>query len=186
MKKLAREVLRNSGPLYKIAGDAYHSSLRLYERMALPASYPGVRIFDFNPAKMAELRQAGYQSQYGQEFILLDNGLIKQSGGFFVEFGANNPTSNSNTWYLEKKLGYRGLSVDPLPLEDVWGPERPRTRFVKAFITQETGQEVRLRRWRVAQAGNTSYPVGPTQSSSPARRSILRSRKFRECPREIS
>lgn len=36
-------------------------------------------------------------------------------GGTFVEAGANNGYSQSNTYYLEKILGWRGLLVEPIP-----------------------------------------------------------------------
>lgn len=37
-------------------------------------------------------------------------------GGFFIEAGANDGVSQSNTYYLEKMLGWTGLLVEPEPL----------------------------------------------------------------------
>lgn len=36
-------------------------------------------------------------------------------GGFFIEAGANDGYSQSNTYYLEKLLGWQGVLVEPVP-----------------------------------------------------------------------
>jgi len=36
-------------------------------------------------------------------------------GGFFIEAGANDGVSQSNTYFLEKALGWRGVLVEPVP-----------------------------------------------------------------------
>ena len=48
----------------------------------------------------------------------LDNKLSKYIGykdGYFIEVGANDGYSQSNTFYLEKVLGWEGLLVEPIP-----------------------------------------------------------------------
>jgi FkbM family methyltransferase len=49
----------------------------------------------------------------------LDRKMLKYlghiRGGIFVEAGANDGLSQSNTWHLERKLGWRGLLVEPIP-----------------------------------------------------------------------
>jgi FkbM family methyltransferase len=41
--------------------------------------------------------------------------LAEKREGFFVEFGATNGVVNSNTWILEKKLGWKGILAEPNP-----------------------------------------------------------------------
>lgn len=48
----------------------------------------------------------------------LDERLAKYldyAGGFFIECGANNGHAQSNTYYLEKQLGWKGLLVEGIP-----------------------------------------------------------------------
>lgn len=48
----------------------------------------------------------------------LDRKLEKYLGfrnGFFIEAGANNGYAQSNTYYLEKRLGWRGVLVEGIP-----------------------------------------------------------------------
>lgn len=49
----------------------------------------------------------------------LDRKLLKyfgeRRGGVFIEAGANDGISQSNTWHLEKRLGWTGLLVEPIP-----------------------------------------------------------------------
>ena len=42
--------------------------------------------------------------------------LGEKAGGYFVEFGATNGIKNSNTWFLEKKLGWQGILAEPNPI----------------------------------------------------------------------
>lgn len=41
---------------------------------------------------------------------------IAKSGGFFIEAGANDGVSQSNSLFFEKYYGWRGLLVEPLPV----------------------------------------------------------------------
>jgi FkbM family methyltransferase len=69
-------------------------------------------------------------------------------GGFFVEAGANDGYDQSNTYYLERVRGWRGLLVEPVPFllrEAV--RERPRSRVVGCALVAPdyTEPTVRLR-----------------------------------------
>ncbi|MEW6578463.1 MAG: FkbM family methyltransferase [Chloroflexota bacterium] len=40
---------------------------------------------------------------------------LSYRGGFFVELGANDGLSQSNTYYFERWLGWRGILIEPVP-----------------------------------------------------------------------
>lgn len=40
---------------------------------------------------------------------------INYEKGFFIECGANDGINQSNTWYYEKKLNWRGVLIEPIP-----------------------------------------------------------------------
>jgi hypothetical protein len=51
-------------------------------------------------------------SQHGQEYlVLMLLGNIKS--GYFVEFGAIDGITNSNSYYFEKILGWNGILAEP-------------------------------------------------------------------------
>jgi FkbM family methyltransferase len=55
-----------------------------------------------------------FKSQYGQD-ILVDRLLKQKREGFFLELGAYDPVHLSNTYFLEKNRGWRGLLVEAQP-----------------------------------------------------------------------
>jgi hypothetical protein len=78
-----------------------------------------------------------YKSQFGQDYYLEKLNLVKSSGGFFVEIGCNHPMFNSNSYYLEKELGYRGVSIDGIDYSAPFKEIRPNTKFIHTLIDAE-------------------------------------------------
>ncbi len=85
-------------------------------------------------------------SQHGEsklvERILLD--VSKSSIHLhqtFLEIGSNSIFQLSNSWYLEKVLGFRGVSVDPISsLSSEYKFFRPNTEFINAAIIPQSDQ----------------------------------------------
>lgn len=89
-------------------------------------------------------------SQIGEgrllEFMLTE---FKKSGvslsGTFIELGGNSAYDLSISWYLENKLGYQGITVEPLP---VFAYEykvfRPRTRLLQNAVIPSTSEDKEL------------------------------------------
>jgi FkbM family methyltransferase len=59
---------------------------------------------------------SGYFSQYGQDKLVSEFFFPDKRGGVFADIGAHDGKSLSNTFYLEKHLGWTGLAVEPNPV----------------------------------------------------------------------
>ncbi len=57
----------------------------------------------------------GYYSQKGQDKFLNENLFKNKKNGIFIEVGAHDGISFSNTYFFEKELGWRGICVEPNP-----------------------------------------------------------------------
>jgi FkbM family methyltransferase len=54
-----------------------------------------------------------FYSQYGQDEYVYNNFFKSVTNGIFVEIGADDGITFSNTYYLEKNLGWTGLCIEP-------------------------------------------------------------------------
>jgi FkbM family methyltransferase len=73
---------------------------------------------------------------------------LPEERGFFVEAGGNDGYSQSNTYALERRRGWRGILVEPVPeLARACALERPGCRVVQAALVAPgfSGSEVTLR-----------------------------------------
>ena len=79
--------------------------------------------------------------------------------GFFIEAGANDGLTQSNTYWLERFRGWRGLLVEGLPdLAAACRRNRPRSRTV-------TCQPIR---WRARAAARPPIPPPTASARGPA------------------
>ena len=122
----------NGTKLYPVAAKFYHFLKNELMRITLTFS-PAVYL---PPIKVG----GDYKSQYGQDFYLERLGLVA-SKGFFVEIGSNDPIYNSNSYYLEKKLDWSGVSIDAIDYSASFLLNREKTTFVHALIN-ETVEDV--------------------------------------------
>jgi FkbM family methyltransferase len=56
-----------------------------------------------------------FYSQHGQDRFLLANFFCARRGGVFVDIGADDGETFSNTLFFERAMGWTGLCVEPLP-----------------------------------------------------------------------
>lgn len=58
---------------------------------------------------------AEYKSQAGQDSFVNEHFFHNKKDGCFVDVGAHDGQSFSNSWFFEKDLGWHGICVEPLP-----------------------------------------------------------------------
>lgn len=63
----------------------------------------------------SELKEEGYFSQCGQDKLVAEQLLPGLRNGIFVEIGAHDGITYSNTVYLERERGWQGIAVEPIP-----------------------------------------------------------------------
>jgi FkbM family methyltransferase len=56
-----------------------------------------------------------YKSQYGQDKFLNENIFKNKIGGTYIDIGAHNGVSLSNTYFFEKDLNWKGMCIEPNP-----------------------------------------------------------------------
>lgn len=59
--------------------------------------------------------QAKYMSQLGQDQLFNERFLKNKRNGFFLDIGAHDGQTGSNTYFFEKELGWQGICFEPLP-----------------------------------------------------------------------
>jgi FkbM family methyltransferase len=92
-------------------------------------------------AELQPLRQrfgAERNSRYGEEWLIRDY-FNDQRGGIFVDVGANHYQRDSNTYYLEERLGWSGVAIEPQTKFGAdYAKHRPRTVFVPLFASDRS------------------------------------------------
>jgi FkbM family methyltransferase len=74
--------------------------------------------------------------------------ILDRDGGFFVEAGGNDGYTQSNTYWLERFRGWRGLMVEPMQeLYELCRAERPASTVVRAALvpSDHEGDTVHMR-----------------------------------------
>jgi FkbM family methyltransferase len=83
-------------------------------------------------------------SENEEEWIIRDF-FRDQRGGVFLDVGASHYQANSNTYFLERSLGWSGLAVEPFThLEPGYAAQRPRTRFMPFFVSDVSGEKAKM------------------------------------------
>jgi FkbM family methyltransferase len=83
-------------------------------------------------------------SEHGEEWIVRDF-FKDERNGVFVDVGANDYKRFSNTYYLERQLGWSGIAIEPqTKFAADYGRHRPRTRFMPFFVSDASDREALL------------------------------------------
>lgn len=83
----------------------------------------------------------GYFSQKGQDKFLHEHVFKGKAEGFFVEVGAHDGVSFSNTNFFEKNLGWTGICIEPNPELFKKLSQNRSCRCEQCCITNYSGQK---------------------------------------------
>jgi FkbM family methyltransferase len=79
-----------------------------------------------------------------EEWIIRDF-FRDRRDGFFLDVGANHYRNASKTYYLESRLGWSGMAVEPQrEFAAGYAEHRPRTKFFPFFVSNVSNQTARL------------------------------------------
>lgn len=94
----------------------------------------------FDPIPVEQLRPHGYQSQLGQDLLVDQHILHSLEHGTYVDVGAHDGITYSNTWYLEHHRHWHGICIEPNPaLHPALNANRPYSTNIQAAIADEPG-----------------------------------------------
>ena len=78
-------------------------------------------------------------SIFNEELIIRDF-FQDRRGGFYLDVGCAGPVKESNTYYVEKHLGWTGIGVDALEeFAPEWAKMRPNSRFLRHLVSNRSG-----------------------------------------------
>jgi FkbM family methyltransferase len=96
-------------------------------------------------AELAPLRHYGGTNSQGPEEWVLRDFFKERRDGVFLDVGANHYQLRSNTYYLEKALGWSGIAVDALyEFADDYKRHRPKTKYVAMFASDVSNSKVQF------------------------------------------
>jgi FkbM family methyltransferase len=85
-----------------------------------------------------------HNSEREEEWLIRDY-FQDRRGGTFVDVGANHYRATSKTYYLETKLGWSGIAIEPQrEFEAEYVSYRPRTKFLPFFVSDVSNETARL------------------------------------------
>ncbi len=77
----------------------------------------------------------------GNEEIIIRHFFADRRDGFFLDVGAYHYKDKSNTYFLEKNLGWRGIAIDAnSEFERGYLENRPNTRFFAFFVSDKSDE----------------------------------------------
>lgn len=88
---------------------------------------------------LSEFRRYPYYSQVGQDRYLNEFVFKDKKDGFFVEIGAHDGYTISNSYFFEDKRNWKGICVEPIPHEFKKLKEKRKCKCIRAAVSQKKG-----------------------------------------------
>jgi FkbM family methyltransferase len=138
LKKTLRNLLRPALkwycniPLLNLSTDSSIKRCMLY--------WPQRLQYRFRRTCVPCLWKPGYFSQNGQDRVIADIFFPKFQHGCFVDIGAHDGVTASNTCYLERERQWRGLAVEPVPGNFAKLAADRKCQVLQACVAETEGQ----------------------------------------------
>jgi len=84
---------------------------------------------------------AKYYSQIGQDKFVYEHFFKQKKNGVFVDIGAHDGISYSNTYFFEKNLGWTGICVEPIPEIFTRLKQNRNCTCIQACVAEKTKQD---------------------------------------------
>ena len=123
-----------------------------HEAAPLASAAPAGAASADGSSAMSATELAVFRQKYGpdhyserEEEWLIRDYFQDRREGVFVDVGANHYKVASKTYYLESKLGWSGIAIEPQrEFAEEYTKYRPRTRFLPFFVSDASNQTARL------------------------------------------
>ena len=138
LKVFLKRNLKKTPFLYRFFDLLWHYSFFISGAICLKMKYPNLKIY----GRKRGLFSKGFRSDYGQDAIINQFAKKLKKDLFFLDIGCNHPETISNSFYLEKTLGFHGIAIDAISTyENLFKKERPNTKFLNYLISDTDGEE---------------------------------------------
>ncbi len=87
-----------------------------------------------------DLKKQGYYSQWGQDKWVVEELFQGKRAGVFVDVGAYDGITFSNTYYLEERLGWTGIAIEPTPDAFAALARNRRCLTVQGCVAESSGE----------------------------------------------
>jgi FkbM family methyltransferase len=104
--------------------------------------------------------QKSFASQVGQDWWLFANLFRGKRDGFFLDIGAYNPKTMSNSYFFEKCLGWKGICVEANPTEAALF-QGTRQCILENVCISNTAEHLYL---EPIPGGSKAYPQAPNEA----------------------
>ena len=132
LKVFLKRNLKKTSFLYKLFELLWHYSFFISGSICLKIKYPNLKIYGRKRGSFSK----GFRSDYGQDAIINQFAKKLKKDLFFLDIGCNHPETISNSFYLEKTLGFKGIAIDAISTyENLFKKERPNTKFLNYLIS---------------------------------------------------
>lgn len=103
--------------------------------------------------KELPIKGRSYYSRKAEELIIRSV-FRDRKRGIYLDVGCASPIQHSNTFFLERHLGWAGLAIDANPLnKEGWKRYRPKSRLFTFLVTNRSGTTEKF--YKAGEVGST-------------------------------